>query len=197
MTGFIIFYKLHVFIQLSSSLAASLGFLYIKLSSCLGLVILNIVVKWFNCSLLLCPSFSLPPPPSFPLGEIDFWKNSTWGEWVIFLCMLNLGEIFALGSINKNVLIHFFEFFPVKRHKFQFFPQSWWDMQVWEKANQKLWREIKPSGIYRNMRGCILEVNPEGLVWYVGLPFCLFWPGDWNILWKRGRCRIKSVLILK
>ena len=30
-----------------------------------------------------------------------------------------------------------------------------------EKIQQMFWRERKPEGVHRNMRGCIVEVNPE------------------------------------
>ena len=30
-------------------------------------------------------------------------------------------------------------------------------------VQQISWREVKPSGVYRNTRRCILEVKPKGL----------------------------------
>ena len=34
-----------------------------------------------------------------------------------------------------------------------------------EKIQQAFWREIKPYGVYRNTKGCILEANLEGQGW--------------------------------
>ena len=45
------------------------------------------------------------------------------------------------------------------------------------------------------MRGYINEVNPEELgqsLRFVRLPFCWSWPGDCDVIWKRGGNRIRG-----
>ena len=34
-----------------------------------------------------------------------------------------------------------------------------------EKIQQKFWREMNTKGVFKNVRCCDLEVNPEGLMW--------------------------------
>ena len=58
-------------------------------------------------------------------------------------------------------------------------------MQVRHKIQRKLWRDIKHLGIYRDVYGYILGVNPDGLRWKLALCFHHFAdpePGDCNIL---------------
>ena len=37
--------------------------------------------------------------------------------------------------------------------------QPWLDKLVWEKIQQINWREMKPQGVYRNMKGCSLKLS--------------------------------------
>lgn len=54
----------------------------------------------------------------------------------------------------------------------------------------KILEKNKTVRLYRYMRGCILEINHEGLKW-ARLPFCWSNLGVDNILWKVENSRIK------
>ena len=54
----------------------------------------------------------------------------------------------------------------------------------------KILEKNKTVRLYRYMRGCILEINHEGLKW-ARLPFCWSNLGVDNILWKAENSRIK------
>ena len=63
-----------------------------------------------------------------------------------------------------------------------------------EKKFKKYPREISLLRIHRNIRGCIIEVNSEGLGWQstvCGLPFCWPWPEGLDIFRKRGGSRTR------
>ena len=57
-------------------------------------------------------------------------------------------------------------------HKFENFPQLWWNIQVFE-----IWEDAPLRLILKDKFG-----NQH----YVALPFCWSWTGVWDILWKRG-----------
>ena len=44
-------------------------------------------------------------------------------------------------------------------HKLKNFFQQWWDILLWEKIQQNVWRETKSKGDYGNMMEYIHDVN--------------------------------------
>ena len=48
-------------------------------------------------------------------------------------------------------------FHVVCEQQFDNFSHTWWNIQVLEKTQLTFLREIKPYGVYRNMKGFILE----------------------------------------
>ena len=66
--------------------------------------------------------------------------------------------------MNKNASIYAFSRNVNFYHKFRKFSHTWRNIKIWDKIQQVFWREIKPQGIYRNMKEFILETNLEGQV---------------------------------
>ena len=61
-------------------------------------------------------------------------------------------------------LLHFFQ--ECELDKFENLSHRWWNIKVLkENLTSILERELKPNGVNRNMKGCILEANLEGQGW--------------------------------
>ena len=104
----------------------------------------------------------------------------------------NWGETFAWGGTSKKCLDSIFSIASAFSNNmntihFKIFPEHGKIYRFQRKLNKDSGERVKSYKIYRNMRKCILKVNPEGLV---RLPFCWFLSGGWDILWKRGGNRI-------
>ena len=109
-------------------------------------------------------------------GGRDFWKHAAYGVLINFArpeCNdEKLGENVACGwmvSMSKSSLINCLTpkcIFQYSEHnKFENAPWPYSDIEVSQKIQPNFWRGVKQKIGYRNMRGCILEVNPEGLGW--------------------------------
>ena len=108
-------------------------------------------------------------PPLFH-EEIDFQKTSCWGisnfpVWGMVMMIRTWWRVLPEG-VSKTVQ---FQFFDVQMH-FPLIRQPWCDIKLlWKKIQLNFWSEIKSYGVYRNMKECIREVNPEGLGWLIDI----------------------------
>ena len=108
---------------------------------------------------------------SFRLGGKRFPKSSTWSfDWEIEAWV----KVHRFNAFSRNVNT---------RHGGTY---------KFKKIQRAFWREIKPWGFLRNMKGCLIEadIGGQGQGW---LPISWFYPGGWDILKRRERLN-KGVL---
>ena len=71
-----------------------------------------------------------------PGGINNFLLHRTW--WQQLGCEFWVGRGTSKNSLNQCI------FSECEVHKFETFSHTWWNIKVWEKIQQALWREIKP-----------------------------------------------------
>ena len=106
--------------------------------------------------------FRLPWADDKNLGKSFIWSRA----WVKYQNFRLANAFFSnLNTINLTI-----------------FPNHG-GIHVWEWTQQIFWKEVKPYGVYGNMRRCIWKTrgNPH----YDRLPFCWSWGEGGNILQKR------------